>query len=79
MTVKTIKNLPTVVSVDQSTMQALEDDNHNMKQLVDLLETKIDLVDSKLDQVYKLVTSVTELSQLLAKEAIARGAGHDGE
>ena len=72
MTVKPIKNLPTVVSVDQSTMRALEDDNHNLKQLVDLLEQKI-------DQVYGLVTAVTVLSQQLAQKAIAKEAGHDGE
>ena len=46
MTVKPIKNIPTVVSVDQSTLRALEDDNHNMKQLVDLLELKIELFPS---------------------------------
>ena len=79
MTIKPIKNLPTVVSVDQSTMRALEDDNHNLKQLVDLLEQKIDLVDKKIDQVYGLVTAVTELSQQLAKNAIAKEVGHDGE
>ena len=40
MTIKPIKNIPTVVSVDQSTLKALEDDNHNLKQLVDLLDEK---------------------------------------
>lgn len=81
MTVKPIKNLPTVVSVDQSTMRALEDDNHNLKQLVDLLDNKINLLDKKVDAVYGLLTAVTTLSQQLAKDAIAsaKGAGHDGE
>tara|TARA_R100000234_G_C4917700_1_gene142726 strand:+ start:428 stop:664 length:237 start_codon:yes stop_codon:yes gene_type:complete len=78
MTVKPIKNIPSVVQVDQSTLRALEDDNHNLKQLVDLLEQKIDLVDKKIDQVYGLVTAVTELSQQLAQKAIAKEAGHDG-
>ena len=78
MTVKPIKNIPTVVSVDQSTLRALEDDNHNLKQLVDLLDKKIDLIDKKADQIYGLVTAVTELSQQLAKDAIAKGASHDG-
>tara|TARA_R100001230_G_C5519526_1_gene57243 strand:- start:105 stop:350 length:246 start_codon:yes stop_codon:yes gene_type:complete len=81
MTVKPIKNAPTVVSIDQSTINALESDNHDLKQLVDLLDGKINLLDKKLDAVYGLVTAVTTLSQQLAKDAIAsaKGAGHDGE
>ena len=79
MTVKPIKNIPTVVSVDQSTLRALEDDNHNLKQLVDLLDKKIDLLDKKVDQIYGLVTAVTELSHQLAKDAIASAKGIDHE
>ena len=78
MTIKPIKNIPTVVSVDQSTLKALEDDNHNLKQLVDLLDEKITLLDKKQDVVYGLVKAVTELSQQLARDAIAKGASHDG-
>ena len=80
MTVKPIKNIPSVVQVDQSTLRALEDDNHNLKQLVDLLDKKIDLLDKKIDQIYGLVTAVTELSHQLAKDAIvnAKGSSHDG-
>ena len=78
MTIKPIKNIPTVVSVDQSTLKALEDDNHNLKQLVDLLDEKITLLDKKQDVVYGLVKAVTELSQQLARDAIAKGANHDG-
>jgi uncharacterized protein YoxC len=74
MTVKPIKNIPSVVQVDQSTLRALEDDNHNLKQLVDLLDKKIDLLDKKVDQIYGLVTAVTELSQQLAKDAISNSA-----
>ena len=79
MTVKPIKNLPTVVSVDQSTLRALEDDNHNLKQLVDLLELKIDLLEKKTDAQYGLVKATTELVQKLAHAELAKGAGHDGE
>ena len=79
MTVKPIKNLPTVVSVDQSTLRALEDDNHNLKQLVDLLELKIDLLEKKTDAQYGLVKATTELVQKLAQAELAKGAGHDGE
>ena len=74
MTVKPIKNIPSVVQVDQSTLQGLEDDNHNTKQLVDLLDKKIDLLDKKIDQIYGLVTAVTELSHQLAKDAISNSA-----
>ena len=79
MTVKPIKNIPTVVSVDQSTLRALEDDNHNLKQLVDLLELKIDLLEKRTNAQYGLVKATTELVQKLAKAELAKGAGHDGE
>tara|TARA_X000001388_G_C2163573_1_gene97088 strand:- start:248 stop:487 length:240 start_codon:yes stop_codon:yes gene_type:complete len=78
MTVKPIKNIPTVVSVDHATLRALEDDNHNLKQLVDLLDQKIDLLEKKTDAMYSLVKATTELCQDLAKDAIAKGANHGG-
>ena len=79
MTVKPIKNIPTVVSVDHATLRALEDDNHNLKQLVDLLEQKIDLLEKKTDALYSLVKATSELCQSLAKDAIAKEASHDGK
>ena len=79
MTIKQIKNVPSVVQVDQSTLRALEDDNHNLKQLVDLLDEKITLLDKKQDIVYGLVKAVTDLTHELAKDAIGKGSSHDGE
>ena len=79
MTIKPIKNAPTVVSIDQSTINALESDNHDLKQLVDLLDEKITLLDKKQDIVYGLVKAVTDLTHDLAKDAIAKGSRHDGE
>ena len=79
MTIKPIKNAPTVVSIDQSTINALESDNHDLKQLVDLLDEKITLLDKKQDIVYGLVKAVTDLTHELAKDAIAKGSSHDGE
>ena len=79
MTVKPIKNIPTVVSVDQSTLRALEDDNHNMKQIVDLLELKVELFEKRINAQYGLVKSTAELVQKLAQAELSKGAGHDGE
>ena len=68
-----------MVSIDQSTINALESDNHDLKQLVDLLDEKITLLDKKQDIVYGLVKAVTDLTHELAKDAIAKGSSHDGE